>query len=416
MSLKSGFWTILILGCACVGFAVYSPERIEGFSPRAAALARTAHDNAEIYVRMARDKLPLGAQASKATDAEKPQAQPTNPPVPVEAQSVQRKDFPVVLNSLGQVTAYNTVTVKARIDGQITKIGFTEGQMVRQGDLLAEIDARPFQAVLDQAQAKKQQDEANLTNAKLDLARYSTLVKQSFASQQQVDTQNSMVNQLTAQIAADTAAIDSARVNLSYTRISAPLTGRVGFRLVDEGNMVAASQQTGIVMIAELQPISVIFTAPEEQVGEINDLMRAGKAKVVAKSTDGVALATGVLEVVDNQIDPATGTVRLKARFGNEDNKLWPGLAVIAELTLGADKDAVVLPTAAIQHSQKGLFVYVVGADNTVESRPIKVAHENEQEASLASGLKEGERIVTAGQALLRPGATVAVQSADQRS
>jgi len=288
--------------------------------------------------------------------------------------------------------------------------------MVRQGDLLAEIDARPFQAVLDQAQAKKQQDEANLTNAKLDLARYSTLVKQSFASQQQVDTQNSMVNQLTAQIAADTAAIDSARVNLSYTRIAAPLTGRVGFRLVDEGNMVAASQQTGIVIIAELQPISVIFTAPEEQVGEINDLMRAGKAKVVAKSTDGVALATGVLEVVDNQIDAATGTVRLKARFANDDNKLWPGLAVIAELTLGVDKNAVVMPTAAVQHSQKGLFVYVVGADNTVESRPIKIAHQNEQEAALSSGLKEGERIVTAGQALLRPGATVAVQTADPRS
>jgi membrane fusion protein, multidrug efflux system len=416
MSLKSGLSTILLLGCACVGFAIYSPERIEAFSPRAAALARTARANAEIYVRMARDKLPIGAQEIKTADAEKPQAQPANPPVPVEALSVQRKDFPVVLESLGQVTAYNTVTVKARIDGQITKIGFSEGQMVRQGDLLAEIDARPFQAVLDQAQAKKQQDEANLTNAKLDLARYSTLVKQSFASQQQVDTQNSMVNQLTAQIAADTATIDSARVNLSYTRISAPLTGRVGFRLVDEGNMVAASQQTGIVVIAELQPISVMFTAPEEQVGEINDLMRAGKAKVVAKSTDGVALATGVLEVVDNQIDPATGTVRLKARFGNEDSKLWPGLAVIAELTLGVDKDAVVLPTATIQHSQKGLFVYVVGADNKVESRPIKIAHENEQEASLASGLKEGERIITAGQALLRPGATVAVQAADQRS
>ena len=416
MSLKSGLWTILILGAACVAFAVYSPEGIETYSPRAAAYARVAHDKAVAYAAVARDKLPPGLLGTKTAEADKPQAQPANPPVPIEALAVQRKDFPVVLESLGQVTAYNTVTVKARIDGQITKIGFTEGQMVRQGDLLAEIDARPFQAVLDQAQAKKQQDEANLTNAKLDLARYSTLVKQSFASQQQVDTQNSMVNQLTAQIAADTAAIDSARVNLSYTRIAAPLTGRVGFRLVDEGNMVAASQQTGIVIIAELQPISVIFTAPEEQVGEINDLMRAGKAKVVAKSTDGVALATGVLEVVDNQIDAATGTVRLKARFANDDNKLWPGLAVIAELTLGVDKNAVVMPTAAVQHSQKGLFVYVVGADNTVESRPIKIAHQNEQEAALSSGLKEGERIVTAGQALLRPGATVAVQTADPRS
>jgi multidrug efflux system membrane fusion protein len=205
-------------------------------------------------------------------------------------------------------------------------------------------------------------------------------------------------------------------VQLGYTRIEAPLTGKVGFRMVDQGNMVAASQQTGIVVIAELQPIAVMFTAPEEQVGEINALMRAGQAKVVAKSTDGEPLATGALEVVDNQIDAATGTVKLKAKFANTDLKLWPGLAVLADLTLGTDKDAVVVPTAAIQHSQKGLFVYVIGADDKAQPRPVKVIHQSASESVVAEGLKEGEKVVTNGQTLLRPGALVAVQTADQRS
>jgi multidrug efflux system membrane fusion protein len=405
MSLKSTISTLLLIACAGAAYAIYAPDRIETYSPRAAAIAR-----------MARAKLPLPPEAPSAAEAAKAAPPPAPTAVPVEAQTVLRKDFPVVLSALGQVAAYNTVTVKARIDGQITKIGFSEGQIVRKGDLLAEIDARPFQAALDQARAKKQQDEANLANAKLDQARYSTLAKQSFASQQQLDTQNALVNQLTAQIAADAASVDAASVQLSYTHITAPLTGRVGFRLVDEGNMVAASQQTGIVVINELQPISVTFTAPEEQVGEINALMKSGEASVVAKSTDGVALATGVLEVVDNQIDTSTGTVKLKARFANEDNKLWPGLAVIADLTLGVDKQAVVVPTAAVQHSQRGLFVYVIGSDNKVENRPVKIAHQNTEEAALVSGLEAGERIVTAGQGMLRPGATVAIQTADQRS
>ena len=402
MSSKSIFWSVVVVVLAGAAYAVYAPGQIETISPRAAELARQV-----------RARLPLAApkpSPARSTAAEGPA------PVPVDAETAVRKDFTVVLENLGQAAAYNTVTVKARVDGQIMLIAFKEGQMVKQGDLLAEIDPRPFQASLDQAEAKKRQDEANLANAKLDLERYSTLVKQNFASRQQFDTQTSTVNQLTAQIAADTAAIDAAKVQLSYTKITAPLTGRVGYRLIDQGNMVAASQQTGIVVIDQLHPIAVNFPAPEEQVGEINELMKEGEATVTVKSTDGKPLSTGVLEVVDNHIDTTTGTVMLKARFANTDDKLWPGLAVIADLTLGVDKNVVVVPTAAVQHGVQGLFVYVIGDDNRVSVRKVGVAHQNTQETAIAEGLKGGEKIVTNGQALLRPGSLVAVQSADSRS
>ncbi len=397
MSAKSIFWTVIVVVLAGAAFAIYAPDRIEPLSPQAAALARQA-----------RARILPPEPAATATQAEAP--------VPVDAETAARKDFTVVLENLGQVAAYNTVTVKARVDGQIMRIAFKEGQAVKAGDLLAEIDPRPFQATLDQVEAKKRQDEANLSNAKLDLTRYSTLVKQNFASRQQFDTQNSTVNQLIAQIAADAAAIDAAKVQLGYTRITAPLTGRVGYRLIDQGNMVAASQQTGIVVIDQLHPIAVTFPAPEEQVGEINALMKQGEAKVTVKTTDGQPLSTGVLEVVDNHIDTATGTVTLKARFDNTDDKLWPGLAVIADLTLGVDKQAVVVPTAAVQHGVQGLFVYVIGDDNKVSVRKVKVAHENTREAAIAEGLSGGEKIVTNGQALLRPGSLVAIQTADSRS
>ena len=402
MSVKSWIVTGLVLAGGAAAYAVYAPDEAAKVWPQAGT-----------WAQQARVALKLPPQAAPKTAATAPAAPPA---APVEVFAVVRKDFPVVLESLGQVVPYNTVTVRARVDGQVTKIAFTEGQTVRQGDLLAEIDPRPFQAALDQAKAKKQADESTLSNAKLDQARYSTLAKQSYATQQQLDTQTSTVNTLTAQIAADAAAVDAANVQLSYSHISAPLTGRVGFRLVDQGNLVAASQQTGIVVINQLQPISATFTAPQERVGEINGLLKAGSVPISVKTTDGKPIASGVLDVVDNTIDVATGTVKLKAKFENADNALWPGLSVIVDIALGTDKDAPVVPTAAIQHSQKGLFVYVVGDDMTVQPRPVKIKHQNMQEAAIAEGLQGGERIVTNGQALLRPGAKVAIQTAGNGS
>ncbi len=419
MSLKSAFFWLVAVAAIGAGYAVYAPDRIDGISPQAANLARQARARFTDY---APEASALAAEAQKRLASAMKKPEPPPPPsataaaVPVEAATATRKDFPVVLEELGQVAAYNSVTVRARVDGQIVKIAFKEGQTVAQGDLLAEIDARPFQATLDQALAKKAQDEASLANARLDLERYTTLVKQNFASRQQFDTQNALVNQLIAQTAADAAAVEAARVQLGYTHITAPLAGRVGYRLVDQGNMVAASQQTGIVVINQLHPIAVTFSAPEEEVGKINALMKTGEAKIAVKSTDGRPLAEGALEVVDNQIDLATGTVKLKGRFDNSDNKLWPGLAVIADLTLGVDKQAVVVPAAAVQHGVRGLYVYVIGDDNKAAPRPVKVARQTVDEAEIVEGLTGGEKVVTAGQALLRPGALVAVQSAQSRS
>ena len=353
-----------------------------------------------------------GAEARKAAATAAAAAQTQGPaPILVSVIPVKRQDFPILLEGLGQVQAYNTVTVKARVDGQIVRIGFQEGQTVKAGDLLAQIDPKPFQAALDQAKAKKAQDEANIANAKLDLQRYATLAKQSYATQQQLDTQNALVNQLIAQIAADAAAIDAAQVQLDYTTIRAPIAGRAGFRLVDEGNMVAAAQQTVIVSIAQLQPISVVFTAPEDEVGRINALLATQAPQVGVMNTDGAKLATGKLSITDNQIDTTTGTIRLKAEFANQDNALWPGLAVTTSLSVGLDKDALVVPTAAVQHGQNGLYVYVVDDQNRAALRPITVSHQDVGTAVVSKGVKEGDRVVTVGQFLLQPGTPVAIDT-----
>ena len=398
MGFRHAFWAAVVVVAAGAAYGVYAPETTEKWAPALGPYAHRAHEM-------------LPNSATKPLDPPAPAAQGPAP-ILVSVAPVKRADYPVVLESLGQVQAFNTVTVRARVDGQIVKIDFNEGQNVNEGDLLAEIDPRPFQAALDQAKAKETQDKATLVNARLDLQRYSTLAKQSYATQQQLDTQDALVNQLIAQIAADAAAIDAAQVQIDYTKIHAPISGRAGFRLVDEGNMVMASQQTGIVVIAQVQPIAVIFTAPEDDVGRINSLLGSGEPKVSVKNTDGLTLATGKLTITDNQVDTTTGTLRLKAEFENKDNALWPGLAVTTGLTVGVDKDALMVPTASVQHGQKGLYVYVVDDQNRAAMRPITVSHEDTVNSVVTKGVKEGDRVITVGQFLLQPGTPVAIDAA----
>ncbi len=402
MSFGRAAWLAVFVIVAAAAYGIYAPETADRFGPALGGLAHRLRG--EIWARTASASGPgqptAGAQGQSAAA-----------PIAVSVTPVKRTDFPVILEGLGQVQAYNTVVVRARVDGQINKIAFKEGQMVKQGDLLAQIDPRPFQAALDQAVAKKAQDEANLANAKLDLTRYATLAKQSFATQQQLDTQNSLVNQLTASIAADAAAIDAARVQLDYATIRAPISGRVGFRLIDEGSLVNAAQQTGSVSIDQLQPISVIFTEPQEYVDRINQELAAGTPEVRVMEANGKRLASGKLTISDNQVDVATGTIRLKAEFENTDNALWPGLAVTTGLQLGVDKDALTVPADAVQHGQSGLFVYVIDDRNRAAVRQVKVAHQNATTAVVSDGLKEGEEVVTAGEFLLQPGSLVAIDS-----
>jgi multidrug efflux system membrane fusion protein len=402
MSFRRIAWVAVLAIVAAAAYGIYAPETADRLGPALGALAHRAHG--EIWAREA----PASGQGQPTSAG---QGQSGVAPIAVSVAPVKRTDFPVILEGIGQVQAYNTVLVRARVDGQINKIAFKEGQMVKQGDLLAQIDPRPFQAALDQSVAKKAQDEANLANAKLDLTRYATLAKQSFATQQQLDTQSSLVNQLTASIAADAAAIDAARVQLDYTTIRAPISGRVGFRLIDEGNLVSAAQQTGIVGIDQLQPISVIFTEPQEYVDRINQELVAGTPEVTVMDADGKKLATGKLTISDNQVDLATGTIRLKAEYENTDNALWPGLAVTTGLQLGVDKDALTVPADAVQHGQGGLFVYVVDDQNRAAVRQVKVSHQDATTAVVSEGLKEGDKVVTAGEFLLQPGSLVAIDS-----
>ena len=392
---------------ATAAYGIYSPDATDRWAPPVGGIAHELH--ARLFGTPSQTAT---ASSSGAPGRAAGQGQSGGPsPIVVSVTPVERSDFPVVLQSLGQVQAYNTVLVRARVDGEITKIAFKEGQMVTAGDLLAQIDPRPFQAALDQAVAKKAQDDANLANAKLDLKRYSTLAKQNFATQQQLDTQNSLVNQLTASIAADSASIDAAKVQLDYTIIRAPISGRVGFRLIDEGNLVNAGQQTGIVTIAQLQPISVVFTEPQEYVDRINRELAQCPLEMAVWNAVGERLAAGKLTVSDNQVDVATGTIRLKAEFANQDNALWPGQAVTTELTLGVDRDALIVPEDAIQHGENGLFVYVVDEQSHAAVRPVRVAHQNATTAVISEGLNGGERVVTTGQLLLQPGALVAINS-----
>jgi membrane fusion protein, multidrug efflux system len=335
-------------------------------------------------------------------------------PVPVTIASVEKADFPVYLTGLGTVQGFNTVVVRTRVDGQIDKIAFKEGQLVNQGDLLVEIDPRPYQATLDQAKAKKAQDEANLANANLDLQRYTKLGE--FATRQQTDTQRSTVAQLTAQIEADDAAVFNAQTQLDYTAVKAPISGVAGLRQVDIGNIVNAATQTGIVTIAQIEPIAVIFTAPEEQLPYIKEGQSIAPLKVIAITTDGKKpLAEGTLAVVNNQVDSTSGTIRLKAVFENKDHALWPGQSVSTRLLTKTLKDATVVPDDAIQHGTDGLYTYAVDQNNKAELRKVKVSQSIDGRSVVDVGLSPGERVITAGQYRVQPGTLVgtAVASSD---
>lgn len=352
------------------------------------------------------------SQAAKAQAAQK--SAPRVAAVPVSIAPVEKVDFPVYLTGLGTVQGFNTVQVRTRVDGQIDKIAFTEGQMVKQGDLLVEIDPRPFQAVLDQAKAKKVQDEANLANANLDLQRYTKLGE--FATRQQTDTQRSTVAQLTAQIAADEAAISNAQTQLDYTQVKSPITGVAGLRQVDIGNIVNASSQTGVVTIAQVEPITVIFTASEDQLPYISEGQKSGALKVIAFTTDGKkTLAEGKLAVINNQVDTTSGTIRLKAVFDNKEHTLWPGQSVSTRLLVRTLKDATIVPDDAVLHSTNGLYAYTVGQDNKAEVRKLKVSYSIDGRSVVDEGLSAGQQVITGGQYKVQPGSLVstAVASSD---
>jgi len=333
---------------------------------------------------------------AKTESAQKSSSSPRPAPVPVTIAPVEKADFPVYLTGLGTVQGFNTVVVRTRVDGQIDKIAFKEGQLVNQGDLLAQIDPRPFQAALDQAKAKKAQDEANLANANLDLQRFTRLGE--FATRQQTDTQRSTVAQLTAQIAADDAAIFNAQTQVDYTSVKAPISGVAGLRQVDVGNIVNASTQTGIVSIAQIEPIAVIFTAPEEQLPYIKK-----------------SLAEGTLSVVNNQVDTTSGTIRLKGVFDNKNHALWPGQSVSTRLLMKTLKDATVVPDDAIQHSTDGLYAYTVNQDNKAEVRKVRVSYSIDGRSVVDDGLSPGQQVITSGQVRVQPGTlvTTAVASSD---
>jgi membrane fusion protein, multidrug efflux system len=340
-----------------------------------------------------------------------PSAPPAKPaPAPVRIGLVERKDFPMFLTGLGTVQAMNTVTVRSRVDGQIVKVEFHEGQMIKEGDLLVQIDPAPFKAALDQAMAKLLQDEASLKFAKQDLDRTIPLAKQGISTQQLLDQRTANVGNLTAQIEADKAAIESAKVQLDYTTIKSPLSGRAGFRLVDPGNIVHAADPTGVLTISQLEPIAVIFAAPELQLPEINDALKGGPLEVTAFSSDGrKRLGEGTLKLVDNRVDPASGTISLKASFPNQDHALWPGLSVTTRLLVSTAKNVVVVPDSAVQRGPNGLYAYVVTAEGKAELRDLTVERIADGLALVAQGLSPGERIITSGHYRVQPGGLVEV-------
>jgi len=330
--------------------------------------------------------------------------------VPVETALAKRADVPVDVEGLGTVQAFYTVKITPRVDGELLKVGFVEGQVVKKGALLAQIDPRPYRAALEQATAARDKDADQLDNASRDLERYETLAPQDLVSRQTLDTQRAQVAQLKAQLEGDRAAIDAARTQLDYTTITSPIAGRTGIRTVDPGNVVHASDATGIVIVTQMQPISVVFTLPEDDLIEVNRALGAGPVQVVALPRGGATeLGRGTISVVDNEIDPATGTMRLKATFPNPHGELWPGQFVTVRMRLGTERQALTVPAAAIQRGSEGEFAYVVGPDSTVAAQPVTTGLESGPSVVVEKGLQDGARVVTSNQFRLQPGARIQV-------
>jgi membrane fusion protein, multidrug efflux system len=333
--------------------------------------------------------------------------------IPVAVAKAEIRDLPILLNGLGSVEAFNTVAVKSRIDGQLVKVNIKEGQEVKQGELLAEIDPRPYEVQLSQTQATLFKDQAALRDARLNLERFQQLYKDGVIPKQQFDTQGSLEAQLDGAVRADQAQVDTVKLNLSYTRITAPVSGRIGLRQIDVGNMVHASDPNGLLVITQLQPIAVIFSLPQDNLQAVSQHMNKGRLAVDAYSRDDqTKIATGYLTTIDNQIDVTTGTGKLKAVFENRDRSLWPNQFVNIHLLLEVKKNNTVVPSAAIQRGPQGTYVFVVKPDNTAEMRNVALSISEGNLTAISQGIKPGEVVVTDGQDKLQPGTKVAVRGA----
>ena len=356
----------------------------------------------------------LGGLAVRMAQSPAKPAETAAPPpaVPVTVARVSCQDVPIYLIGLGQVQPLNTVVVKAEVSGILEETPFKEGDEVSVGTVLALIDPRPYQAVLDQALAKQAEDQAQLANARSDLSRYAALASSNFASRQQLDTQQATVAADTAQLEADAAAIEAARLNLQFTRITAPIDGRLGLRQVDPGNLIEANSPTGIVTVTQMKPIAVIFTLPQDDLAPVRAAAAHATLAVVAVAQEaGQVLDQGTLETIDNTVDPATGTFRLKAIFPNRAEALWPGAFVNAKLLVRTLKNVLTLPARAVQHGADGLYVYVVRPDQTVVRQAVEEAEEAGEVAVIASGLAKGTEVVLDGQSRLRNGTRISVEA-----